>query len=118
VVEDGCFPHGDEAYLGLLVDVLIARGVSEAYRMFTSRAEYRLQLREDNADLRLTEHGRRLGVIDDTRWNAYARKRDAIARESERLKSTFVNPAVIDRHDAQRVLGAPIEREYALADLL
>src|SRR5205814_10230656 len=117
VVEDGCFPHGDEAYLGLLVDVLIARGVSEAYRMFTSRAEYRLQVREDNAGLSLTEHGRRLGVIDDTRWNAYARKRDAIARESERLKSTSVNPALIERPDAQRVRGAPVERESPMSCL-
>jgi len=86
--------------------------------MFTSRAEYRLQLREDNADLRLTEHGRRLGVVDDARWDAFARKRDAIARELERLKSTYVDPAVVGAHDAQRVLGAPVEREYALADLL
>jgi tRNA uridine 5-carboxymethylaminomethyl modification enzyme len=86
--------------------------------MFTSRAEYRLQLREDNADLRLTEQGRRLGVIDDVRWHAFARKRDAIARECERLKSTYVNPAVITAHDAERVLGAPIEREYTLAELL
>ena len=79
----------------MLVDDLITRGVSEPYRMFTSRAEYRLQLREDNADLRLTEHGRRLGVVDDARWDAFARKRDAIARESERLKSTCVNPHVV-----------------------
>src|SRR5207248_1130485 len=93
-------------------------GVSEPYRMFTSRAEYRLQLREDNADMRLTEHGRRLGVVDDARWDAFARKRDAIAREHERLKSTYVNPAVVSAEDAQRVLGAPIEREYSLADLL
>jgi len=86
--------------------------------MFTSRAEYRLQLREDNADLRLTEHGRRLGVVNDARWDAFARKREAIARERERLKSTYVNPAVVAAHDAERVLGASIEREYALADLL
>ena len=86
--------------------------------MFTSRAEYRLQLREDNADMRLTEHGRRLGVVDDARWDAFARKRDAIAREQERLKSTYVNPAYVSSHDVQRVLGAPIEREYSLADLL
>jgi tRNA uridine 5-carboxymethylaminomethyl modification enzyme len=86
--------------------------------MFTSRAEYRLQLREDNADSRLTEHGRQLGVVDDARWNAYARKRDAIARELERLKSTYVNPAVVATHAIERVLGAPIEREYALGELL
>lgn len=116
--DEGWFARRDEAYLGVLVDDLITRGVSEPYRMFTSRAEYRLQLREDNADLRLTEQGRQLGVIDDARWDAFARKREAIARECERLKSTYVNPAVITAHDAERVLGAPIEREYTLADLL
>jgi len=111
-------PRRDEAYLGVLVDDLITRGVSEPYRMFTSRAEYRLQLREDNADLRLTETGRALGVVDDPRWDAFARKRDAIAREQERLKSTSVNPNVIATHDAVRVLGVPMERDYTLADLL
>jgi tRNA uridine 5-carboxymethylaminomethyl modification enzyme len=118
VGENGWCPRRNEAYLGVLVDDLITRGVSEPYRMFTSRAEYRLQLREDNADLRLTEHGRRLGVVDDARWDAYAKKRDGIASELERVKSTYVNPAVVATHDAVRVLGAPIEREYALADLL
>src|SRR5438874_9072511 len=116
--EEGWFPRRDQAYVGVLIDDLITRGVSEPYRMFTSRAEYRLQLREDNADLRLTEHGRRLGVVDDARWDAYARKRDAVAREHERLKSTYINPAIIAAHDAQRVFGASIEREYSLAELL
>jgi tRNA uridine 5-carboxymethylaminomethyl modification enzyme len=111
-------PGRDEAYLGVLVDDLITRGVTEPYRMFTSRAEYRLQLREDNADLRLTETGRALGVVDDVRWEAFARKRDAIAREQERLKSTYVNPNVVAAADAERVLGAPIERDYSLAELL
>ena len=86
--------------------------------MFTSRAEYRLQLREDNADLRLTEHGRRLGVVDDERWDAFCRKRDAVARERERLKSTYVSPQVVARYDAECVLGQPLERERSLADLL
>lgn len=111
-------PRRDEAYLGVLVDDLITRGVSEPYRMFTSRAEYRLSLREDNADLRLTEQGRRLGVVDDARWDAFCRKRDAIAREQERLKSTWVNPATLAAEDATRVLGKAIEREYSLFDLL
>ncbi len=111
-------PRRDEAYLGVLVDDLITRGVSEPYRMFTSRAEYRLMLREDNADLRLTEIGRSLGVIDDARWDAFNRKRDAIAAEQERLKSLWVNPRTLPAEDAERVLGKAIEREYPLSDLL
>ena len=111
-------PRRNEAYLGVLVDDLITRGVSEPYRMFTSRAEYRLSLREDNADLRLTEIGRTLGVVDDCRWVAFSRKRDAIAREQERLKSTWINPRILAPEDAKRVLGREIDREYSLADLL
>jgi tRNA uridine 5-carboxymethylaminomethyl modification enzyme len=116
--EAGWCPRRDEAYLGVLVDDLITRGVSEPYRMFTSRAEYRLQLREDNADLRLTDTGRALGLVDDARWDAYSRKRDAVVRERERLKSTWVNPALVPADDALRVLGQPLEREYSLAELL
>ena len=102
----------------MLVDDLITRGVSEPYRMFTSRAEYRLSLREDNADLRLTEVGRRLGCVDDARWTAFCRKRDAIDAELERLRTTWVNPKVLDAARATSLLGAPIEREYTLADLV
>ncbi|HTO50345.1 MAG TPA: tRNA uridine-5-carboxymethylaminomethyl(34) synthesis enzyme MnmG [Burkholderiales bacterium] len=111
-------PRRDEAYLGVLVDDLVTRGVSEPYRMFTSRAEYRLTLREDNADLRLTETGRKLGLVDDARWDAFARKRDAIARETERLKSTWINPRVLPPEEAARVLGKPLERDHTLLDLL
>lgn len=111
-------PRRDEAYLGVMVDDLITRGVSEPYRMFTSRAEYRLQLREDNADMRLTETGRRLGLVDDLRWRAFEQKREKIARELERLKSTWVNPRMLGKTDAERVLGKEIEREYSLYDLL
>jgi tRNA uridine 5-carboxymethylaminomethyl modification enzyme len=111
-------PGRHEAYLGVLVDDLVTRGVSEPYRMFTSRAEYRLQLREDNADLRLTEQGRALGLVDDIRWHAFCEKREAIARETERLKSVWVNPAILARADAERVLGKAIEREYNLFELL
>ena len=116
--KDAWTPRRDEAYLGVLVDDLITRGVSEPYRMFTSRAEYRLSLREDNADLRLTEHGRRLGLVGEVRWSAFCKKREAIAREQERLRSTWVHPAKIAPSEATRVLGKPIEREYTLYDLL
>jgi tRNA uridine 5-carboxymethylaminomethyl modification enzyme len=111
-------PRRDEAYLGVMVDDLITRGVSEPYRMFTSRAEYRLQLREDNADMRLTEIGRGLGLVDDVRWQFFEEKREKIARELERLKSTWVNPRMLDKADAERVLGKEIEREYNLYELL
>jgi tRNA uridine 5-carboxymethylaminomethyl modification enzyme len=111
-------PRRNEAYLGVLVDDLVTRGVTEPYRMFTSRAEYRLQLREDNADLRLTEIGRKLGIVDDVRWQAFEQKREAIAQEQERLRNTWVNPRNLPTEDAIRVLGKPIEREYALLELL
>ncbi len=111
-------PRRDEAYLGVLVDDLVTQGVQEPYRMFTSRAEYRLSLREDNADLRLTEVGRKLGCVGDAQWEVFERRREAIARELERLKSTWVNPRIIAEAEAERVLGKAIEREYALTDLL
>ena len=115
---DAWLPRRDQAYLGVLVDDLISKGVTEPYRMFTSRAEFRLQLREDNADLRLTEAGRSLGLVDDARWSAFNRKRDALARQLERLKTTWVRPASLPAADAQRLLGATIEHEYSLAELL
>ena len=115
---EGWSPRRDQAYLGVLVDDLITRGVSEPYRMFTSRAEYRLQLREDNADLRLTEIGRSIGVVGDARWAAFCRKRDAVAAEIERLKSTWVNPRIVDPASAERVLGQGLDRDYALVELL
>ena len=113
-------PRRDEAYLGVLVDDLITRGVSEPYRMFTSRAEYRLQLREDNADLRLTETGRSLGVVDDKRWAAFSAKRDAIIREQERLKTVWLSPKAnaLPQGEVLRVLGKAIERDYSLYELL
>jgi len=111
-------PRRNQAYIGVLVDDLITKGVTEPYRMFTSRAEFRLQLREDNADMRLTEAGRTMGLVDDARWSAFNRKRDAVAREVERLKSTWVRPAVLPDADAQRLLGTRIEHEYSLAELL
>jgi tRNA uridine 5-carboxymethylaminomethyl modification enzyme len=100
------------------VDDLITKGVTEPYRMFTSRAEYRLMLREDNADARLTEKGRELGLVDDARWDAFNRKRDAVSRETERLRSLWVNPNNLPAQEAERVLGKAIEREYNLLDLL
>lgn len=111
-------PRRDEAYLGVLVDDLVTQGVQEPYRMFTSRAEYRLSLREDNADLRLTEIGRALGCVGDAQWEAFDKKREAVSREMERLKSTWVNPRILAAAEAERVLGKAIEREYNLLDLL
>jgi tRNA uridine 5-carboxymethylaminomethyl modification enzyme len=111
-------PRRDQAYLGVLVDDLITRGVAEPYRMFTSRAEYRLSLREDNADLRLTEIGRELGLVSDKRWDAFSRKRDAIAREQERLRNTWLRPQQLSSTDALRVFGKVLEHEYRLVELL
>ena len=111
-------PARDQAYLGVMVDDLVTKGVTEPYRMFTSRAEFRLQLREDNADMRLTEAGRRMGLVDDARWDAFNRKRDAVSRETERLKGTWVNPRNLPAAESERVLGKAIEHEYNLGDLL
>jgi tRNA uridine 5-carboxymethylaminomethyl modification enzyme len=115
---DSWLPARDQAYLGVLVDDLITKGVTEPYRMFTSRAEFRLQLREDNADARLTEVGRELGLVDNARWDAFCRKRDAVSRETERLRSIWVNPRNLAADESERVLGKSIEHEYNLADLL
>ena len=111
-------PRRDQAYLGVLVDDLVTKGVTEPYRMFTSRAEYRLQLREDNADLRLTEAGRELGLVDDQRWAAFTLKRERLERELQRLRSTWLRPATLPTAHAERLLGKALEHEYSLADLL
>jgi tRNA uridine 5-carboxymethylaminomethyl modification enzyme len=111
-------PKRSEAYLGVLIDDLVTRGVTEPYRMFTSRAEFRLSLREDNADMRLTELGWKLGVVSADRWSAFNRKRDLVEAEKQRLKSTWVNPNLVGSEEAIRVLGKRLEREYTLADLL
>ncbi len=108
----------DQAYLGVLVDDLITKGVNEPYRMFTSRAEFRLQLREDNADARLTEIGRQIGLVDDVRWAEFNRKRDAVARTAEWLKNTWVHPGIVPAAEGERLLGKAMEREYRLTDLL
>jgi tRNA uridine 5-carboxymethylaminomethyl modification enzyme len=116
--EDSWLPRRDEAYLGVLVDDLITKGVTEPYRMFTSRAEFRLQLREDNADMRLTEAGRKLGLVNDAQWEAFSRKREIVSRETERLRSIWVNPRNLPAAESERVLGRAIEHEYNLGDLL
>ena len=116
--KEGWCPARDEAYLGVLVDDLITTGVTEPYRMFTSRAEYRLQLREDNADMRLTEIGRKLGLVDDVRWEAFSRKQEAVAKEHQRLKKTFVQPANVSRETQEAVLGKVLDHEYSLFELL
>ncbi|MDY0963295.1 tRNA uridine-5-carboxymethylaminomethyl(34) synthesis enzyme MnmG [Massilia sp. CFBP9026] len=116
--KDTWTPGRSEAYLGVLVDDLTTQGVAEPYRMFTSRAEYRLSLREDNADMRLTEIGRQLGIVDDARWQAFETKRESVARELERLKATWVNPRILAAAESERVVGQALEREYNLADLL
>ncbi|MCB1678106.1 MAG: tRNA uridine-5-carboxymethylaminomethyl(34) synthesis enzyme MnmG [Halioglobus sp.] len=111
-------PRRDEAYIGVLVDDLITTGTLEPYRMFTSRAEYRLLLREDNADLRLTAQGRALGLVDDARWRRFEHKREAIARENQRLATTWIHPGTPQAESLAGKLRSPLTREYALVDLL
>ena len=111
-------PARNEAYLGVLVDDLVSRGVTEPYRMFTSRAEFRLQLREDNADARLTPVGRRLGLVDDRRWELFERKRAAVARVAQRLQQVRVKPGMLPPAAAETLFGRDLERDYSMADLL
>lgn len=116
--KDQWYPRRDEAYIGVLVDDLITLGTSEPYRMFTSRAEYRLILREDNADLRLTEKGRELGLVGDERWQAFCEKRESIEREQQRLKETWIQPGSAEAAELAPKLKSPLSREYNLSDLL
>jgi tRNA uridine 5-carboxymethylaminomethyl modification enzyme len=116
--ETAWLPTRDQAYLGVLVDDLITKGVTEPYRMFTSRAEYRLQLREDNADARLTDVARAMGLVGDEQWASFNRKRDAVSRETERLRGHWVNPNNLPAEAAQALLGRPLEHEHRLLDLL
>jgi len=115
---DAWVPSRSQAYLGVLADDLTTQGVAEPYRMFTSRAEFRLSLREDNADMRLTDIGRQLGCVGDAQWAAFDTKREAVACELQRLRSTWINPRMLTAGESERVIGQAIEREYALADLL
>lgn len=116
--KDAWSPRRDQAYIGVLIDDLITHGTNEPYRMFTSRAEYRLQLREDNADLRLTETGRELGLVDEARWSTFARKRDAVAAETQRLRGLWAAPNNVAGREAVATLGIELNRETNVLDLL